>query len=236
MNEAKKKFQEVLFYFFFFSFFSGIRSGKKKEGKHQGGQGTKAGELVFIIHTTSIECQARPADSSTEADNQAAAADESAGLGSVLFFLVPFLGGGLSLARCLSPSLLLLPHHHHSIRNYTWLYTALLTVLIIPICSLFPPCLALPCVSSCLDFALRLCLFPWQFNTQGTNPLLLSSDVIHQLDSHFCFPRVRLLLQRTYTHSLFFLPFAPRRLPPVGLLGLLSLKRSPGGALPQSWS
>lgn len=36
-----------------FSFFSGIRPGKKQEGKHQGGQGTKAGELVFIIHTTS---------------------------------------------------------------------------------------------------------------------------------------------------------------------------------------
>lgn len=204
MNEAKKNSRG--FVLLLFSFFSGIRSGKKKEGKHQGGQGTKAGELVFIIHTTSIECQARPADSSTEADNQAAAADEAAGLGSVLFFLVPFLGGGLSLARCLSPSLLLLPHHHHSIRNYTWLYTALLTVLIIPICSVFPPCLALCLVCLLvLSLALYLCLFPWLFNTQGTNPLLLSSDVIHQLDSHFCFPGVRLLLQQTHTLSSFYL-------------------------------
>lgn len=93
-----------------------------------------------------------------------------------------------------------LPHHHrHSIRNYTWLYT--LCLCLSADCSYYSHLLGFPALP-CLDFpCLCLCLlFLDGCSThQGTNPLLLSSDVIHQLDSHFCFPRglCLLLQQRT---------------------------------------
>lgn len=142
--------------------------------------------------------QARPADSSTEADNQTKLL-LLLGLRDLFSLLVPFLAGWRFISRSLLLSfsftpfcLIIIVIPYEIIRGYILSASAsLLTVLIIPICSVFPPCLVLTCL--CLLF-LDGCS-----THQGTNPLLLSSDVIHQLDSHFCFPRglCLLLQQRT---------------------------------------
>lgn len=146
------------------------------EGSVQGGQGTRSrGRTRFYY--THIESSGRPADSRRTTC-------------SALFPLVCHTVSwfislpSVFLLYSAFPFCLIIIIPYEIIRGYILLCCAPYSVLIIPICSVFPPCaFPLRLVSLLVFLPSPLPLeFAACSKARHSNPLLLSSDVIHQLD------------------------------------------------------
>lgn len=169
--------------------------------------------------------QARPADSSTEADNQTKLL---LGLRALFSLLVPFLAGWRFISRSLLLSfsftpfcLIIIVIPYEIIRGYILSASAsLLTVLIIPICSVFPPCLVL----TSLAFAFASSSLMAVQHTKALILFCCLPTLYINLIPTSASPGVSVFFSSSEhnTHStlsLFFLPFVSSSRV-VGLLGL----------------